>query len=382
MKSVYCFLLSPILVFCGCNTGPEKTKTTSTDQTSVRPIRYAKRFAIEHRNGYTLVAMFGNKTNFDTTASWVIYPENTKPTLPAGKIAIKSPCKRIAALSSIYAGMFCELGSLDHLVAIDNIDYVNNAGILNKHAQGGLKELAKGPELDLEQTVVLHPNILFTFGMGDAQKAAYSKLEKAGIPVAVSLDHLEESPLARAEWIKFYAVFADREAMGDSIFNTVEANYLSLKKKMASVDARPSVFSEIKYGDVWYVPGGKSFMAQLISDAGGNYVWGDDDHTGSLPLSFEEVYSRAKDADYWINLPGVKSTKELLAFEPRYKQFRAFQLARLYNNDLNMNALGYSTYWETGMTHPDRILSDLARIFHPEQKQDAGENLFYYRQLP
>ncbi len=382
MKPVCAFIFSSLLFFTSCNNSAEKVTQTSDATTIAGGTRYAKRFAIEHHTGYALVAVFGNKNNFDTTASWVVYPENSAPVLPAGKTAVKSPCRRIAALSSIYAGMLCELGSLEHLVAIDNIDYVNNSAIRNKHNTGGLKELAKGPELDLEQTVALHPDVLFTFGMGGPQKTAYDKLEKAGIPVAVSLDHLEESPLARAEWIKFYAVFAGKEATGDSLFRLVEENYLALKKEMATVASRPSVFSEIKYGDVWYVPGGKSFMAQLIQDAGGNYIWRDDNHTGSLPLSFEEVYAKARNADYWINLPGVKSRQELLAFDPRYKQFRAFELRGLYNNDRHANALGYSTYWETGMTHPDRILSDLTHILHPGRKHTGKDSLFYYRQLP
>lgn len=370
-----------LLVFSYCQpretvSPPVQGSASGTTST----IRYAKRFALEPRTGYTLVHVFGNKDNFDTTASWAVYT-GKKPTLPGGIPLLQSPCRRIAALSSIYAAMLWELGAMPQLVAIDNIDYVNNAELLKKHSDGHLAELAKGPELDLEGTIALHPDVVFTFGSGGTQEALYSKLEKAGIPVAVSLDHLEQSPLARAEWIKFYALFAGKRQQGDSIFAEVEKKYLALKARGAGFTKRPTVFSEIKYGDVWYVPGGKSFMAQLISDAGADYVWRADTHTGSLPLSLEEVYTKAKNADYWINLSGVRSVRDLQSQEPRYAEFAAFAQGRLYNNDRVTNTLGYSTYWETGMAHPERIVSDLLHIFHGNAA-GGSDSLYYYRKLP
>src|SRR5690606_5534333 len=104
---------------------------------------------------------------------------------------------------------------------------------------------------------------------------------------------------------------------------------------------KPSVFSEIKYGDVWYLPGGKSFMAQLLNDASADYIWKSDSSAGSLPLSFEQVYSKAKDADFWLNLPLIKTKKELLSYENRYSEFKAFKDGKLYNNTKTTNDKGY-----------------------------------------
>jgi iron complex transport system substrate-binding protein len=122
-------------------------------------------------------------------------------------------------------------------------------------------------------------------------------------------------------------------------------------------------------------------MAQLIADAQGHYLWHDDKNTGSLPLSFEQVYAKAKDADVWINLSGVKTKKELLGFESRYSAFKAFKTGQMYNNNKFTNALGYSTYWETGMIHPDRILSDIIQLLHPELKSQIKNDLYYYQQI-
>jgi len=141
------------------------------------------------------------------------------------------------------------------------------------------------------------------------------------------------------------------------------------------------VFNEIKYSDSWYMPGGKSYVAELLNDAGANYLWRDNENTGSIPLSFEQVYAVAKDADFWINLSTLRHKRELLSYDSRYSEFKAFKNGQLYNNNLYSNALGYTVYWETGMIYPDRILCDLIRIFHPETKNSLGDKMNYYLQL-
>lgn len=345
-------------------------------------IRYAKRFAIQQQTGFTLVHLFGNRLKpRDTTATYVIGTDTSLRERFAGRaIFIPLPCKKIAALSSIYANIIDDLGNLEQLVAIDNLDYVINPQITAKHARGQLKELAKGPQIDLEQTVALRPDIVFTFGMGEPGQDENPKLRQSGIPVAVSVDHLEESPLARAEWIKFYAVFIGKEAPADSLFNLTEKNYHQLCSLAKQAKQRPSVLTEIKYGDTWYVPGGNSYMAQLFHDAGADYLWKDDPNPGSLPLSFEQVYARAGKAEFWLNLSMIKTKAELLSYEPRYSEFKAFKEGRLYNNNKVANAKGYSTYWETGMVYPDRILSDLIHIFHPDLKLETT-GLNYYQHI-
>ncbi len=235
--------------------------------------------------------------------------------------------------------------------------------------------------MDIEQTLALKPDVLFTFGMGLGQRDKDNKLEQTKIPVAISIDHLEESPLARAEWIKFFAAFVDKKEAADSIFNLVEKNYLELKQLALESKTKPTVFTEIKYSDFWYMPGGKSYVAQLLNDAGANYLWKDNADFGSLPLSFEQVYAKAKNADYWLNLSTLKTKKELLSFESRYSEFATVKNGNLFNNTKVTNSKGFSTYWETGMIYPNRILSDLILIFHPELKSLIKNDLYYYERI-
>jgi iron complex transport system substrate-binding protein len=376
-KNAYFFSIALVCLFsCAPN---EETKPIETPDSSV--IKYAERFSIENENGWKKICLYGNKHNKEVTTTFIVYTDSAPSTNTAKEILIKVPCKKVAALSSIYARIFFELGALENLLAIDNIDYINCKEMIDKYKRGQLKEVAKGIEIDMEKTIVLKPDIIFSFGMGEWEKDRNRKVEQAKIPIAVSLDHLEQSPLARVEWIKFFAAFVNKSEQADSIFNLVEKNYLGLKKTVAFTQTRPTVFNEIKYSDSWYMPGGKSYVAQMLRDAGADYLWKDNEEVGSLPLSFEQVYAKAKDADYWINLSTVRSKTELLAYEKRYAEFKAFKSGELYNNNRFTNEKGYSIYWETGMIFPDRILSDLIQIFHPELKTGTTQEMYYYEKI-
>lgn len=377
----YLFFGACSLVF-GCHPSTENKHIALPTSEKDTTIKYAKRFAISKNKNFTYIYVFANSSNFDTTATYLIYkdPELIK-NISKTIIPVKSPCKNIAALSSIYANMICELGLIKNLTAIDNLDYINNPEIISKHKAGQLLELAKGTEIDLEQTIKLDPDIVFTFGMGDPKKDVNPKLLLTKIPIAVSLDHKEESPLARAEWIKFFAAFVNKNELADSIFNEVEKNYNTLKGLAQKTEIRPTVFTDVKYSDSWYIPGGKSYIAKFFADAGANYLWRDDENTGSVPLSFEQVYVKAKDADFWLNPSTLKTKKELLAFDNRYAEFKAFNKELVFNNTKTTNAKGYSNYWETGMIYPDRILHDMILIFHPELNKEIKNEYYYYEKL-
>jgi iron complex transport system substrate-binding protein len=276
--------------------------------------------------------------------------------------------------------MLAELGSVDAIVGIDNSDYVNDTTVLNRIRNQHLAELSKGSSADLEPTIALQPDLVLMFGMGNPERDMPSGFAESKLPVVIVLDHLEEHPLARAEWMKFFAAFVDKQQQADSIFASVETNYYQLKNKVAEVSSRPTVFSEIKFGEAWYMPGGKSFMALLIADAGGDYLWKDVNQSGSIPLTLEQVLMKAGAADVWLNQPLLFSLQDIAAADKRYTAFKAYQTKQVFNNTLGRNSKGYSPYWESGMSHPDRILADLIKIFHPNFQ--TNQKFYYYEQLP
>jgi iron complex transport system substrate-binding protein len=293
---------------------------------------------------------------------------------------VQVPVNRVACLSSLYTGCLEKLNLRNKLVAVDNADFICDSVVLKKVDKGEIKEISKGSgSMNVEQALLINPELIITYGMGNPEKDMNQKITQAGIPVAISVEHLETSPLAGAEWIKFIACFFNEEKQADSIFKDIAKRYMDLKNLTANLTAKPSVLTEMKYGDTWFVPGGKSFMAQLLNDAGANYLWKDNDKSGSLQLNFEEVYNKAINTDYWLNLLLCKSKKDIAAQDKRYTELKAFKTGQLYNNNAFVNNKGGNAYWETGLMSPDEVLADMIFIFHPELL--PGHQLKYYKKL-
>jgi iron complex transport system substrate-binding protein len=199
LRSVYKAAVLLVLFF---SCAPEKKEGAVSPKTVVgnSGLRYAKRFASASSENCRLLYLFGDRNSKDTTATFILYPKGTKKPEGFKKAAfyVEVPVKNVACLSSVYAAMLTKLGLQSSIVAIDNSDYYNTTYILKKVEEGTIKELAKGPEMNVEQTLLLKPDLILTFGMGYPEKDVNAKILSAQIPVAISLDHLEETPLARA----------------------------------------------------------------------------------------------------------------------------------------------------------------------------------------
>ncbi len=361
-----------------CNQQNSNKAETKNDNGVSVNIKYAKRFKINKTASYTTLQLLGDKNSDKVTSTFVLYSK-IAPKLNPHFYYIKVPVKSIASMSSIYTAMLQQLNCLNNITAIDNVDYYNSQQIISKVNSNSITQLSKGSTVDVEKTLALNPDLFLTFGMGNLKEDVDTKLINANIPCAIVLDHLEETPLARAEWIKFIACFVNKEQLADSIFNAVEKKYNDLKQIALKQTDKPTVLTEIKYGDAWYVPGGNSCMANLITDAGGTYFWKQELQTGSIPLSFEIVYTKAKQCDVWINLYNANSKKELLAYDERYSLFNAFTKNKLYNNNKTQNNKGFSNYWELGISNPHLVLNDLMAILHPQLFKNYTFN--YYKQL-
>ncbi len=375
------FLVSGFLFLVSCgNESKNNEKTVSLVLNKV-PLKYAKRFSVFEGENQKIIYLFGNRESNDTTAAFVLYSDSSIKIEPGNNLfPVKVPIKNIACMSSVYAAMLTKLKLQEKIIAVDNGDYYNNQFIIDGITAQKIKEIGKGPQISVEQTLVLKPELLLMFGMGNPKKDADEKIINSGIPVAITLDHLEEHPLARAEWIKFIAAFFGKEKVADSLFNITEQNYLDLKKLADTVKYKPSVLTEIKYADAWHVPGGNSFMAHFLKDAGANYIWRSENKSGSIALNFEEVYIKAKDADFWLNFfININSKKDLLAYDERYNLFKPFKTGNLFNNTKRSNAKGYSDYYEGGLSNPDELLKDFIKIFHPDLLPE--HQLKYYKKI-
>ncbi|MGZ3867125.1 MAG: ABC transporter substrate-binding protein [Bacteroidia bacterium] len=368
-----CFCI--VLVFFSCSGGKKEAGTFNLCMSQKN--QYASYFKIHSEKGFSVLVTYLNVAKTDS-AVYVLY-KDVKPEVNFSAHFVKTPVKSVASFSSVFVGFINNLGIIEKITAVDNLDFISNATVQYLAAEGSVRELNKTGQLNMEQTLASGVEIILTNPSGDLKKDFDKRFENAGITPVVCVDYFENHPLGRAEWIKAVALFFDKENMADSIFNSVNVNYQALKKSVDTCKYRPTVFTEKKTNDVWFVAGGKSSAAQFLKDAGADYLWKENNKTEATALSMEQVLQKAANADYWINLHLCNSAEELLKLDSRYGEFNAFKKGNLYNNNAIVTLKGANDYWESGLCSPDMILKDLVKIFHPELQPD--HRLKYYKQL-
>ena len=343
-------------------------------------VEYSKSFEIEYLDSAKIIRVFTPDEKRTLIFRYLLLPEG-KP-VPNGfnnYQVIYTPVKTLISLSSIYIGFLEKLDLLDKLIAVDTYNFVVSAKARELIKNKKIDAVGETVNLNIEKVFALNPGILLTYGNGNPVQDGHQKLIENGIKVASTTSHLENTPLARAEWIKFIAAFFDKEKKANEVFDSLVMNYNKLKELAKTVKTKPTVFTDALFGGKWYKPGGDSYAARLIMDAGGDYLWKDNNSTGSLKLDFEQVYEKAHDADFWINLHYWNKLSEIPKTDPRYTKFKAYRTKNVYNNNLCVNEFGGNDIWESGIINCDQILADQIKIFHPELLPD--HKFRYYKKL-
>jgi len=343
-------------------------------------IEYSKSFEVEYFDSAKIVKVFSPDKNRTLIFSYLLLPQGkTAPKGFENYQVINVPVKSAISLSSIYIGFMERLGILDKLIGVDTYDYIVSPQAKALIKKNNIQVVGSTINLNTEKVFAMNPGILLTYGNGNPVQDGHQKLIQNGIRVASSTSHLEITPLARAEWIKFVAVFFDQEKRANEVFDSVKNNYQKLTALASKAGKKPTVFTDEMYGGKWYEPGGNSFVATMIKDAGGDYVWGSDKSTGSLKLDYEQVYEKAHDADVWINVHYWTKKSDVIKADPRYSKFKAYAMNTIFNSRASVNEFGGNELWESGIINCDVVLADMIKIFHPEL---VPEHQFkYYKKL-
>jgi iron complex transport system substrate-binding protein len=343
-------------------------------------VDYAVGFDVEYFNNYKVVHVTTPWQGAETPFTYVLVRCGTP--VPDGyddATVIEVPVQTAVSMSTTYIPHFVELGLLDSLVGVDEFDFIYSPEVRERIDAGEIVEIGGDATVNVEQTLDLDPDVIFTYGLGTPDYDAHPVLLNAGLNVVLNGDYMETTPLGRAEWVKFTSLFFNAEAAANALFEDIATTYSDLSELAASVEERPSVMVNGMYGDTWYVAGGNSFMAALIADAGGDYLWAEDESTGGLPLSFEAVLDRALAAEVWLNPNFWLSLDDGLAEDERYAEFAPFQKGQVFNNVAQVTPTGGNNFGEAGVLHPEELLADLITIFHPDLLPDHA--LIYYVQL-
>jgi iron complex transport system substrate-binding protein len=171
--------------------------------------------------------------------------------------------------------------------------------------------------------------------------------------------------LGRAEWLKFMALLVDKEYTADSIFSAIEAEYVGLRDMVFRKLNWPSVMTGSNFRGTWYMPGGNSYLAHMLVDAGAQYYYANDSTRGSLPLNVESVLKNFYNAEVWLNC-NFNSISELIAADGKHALFQSVATGRVYNFNKRQLPSGANDYWESAVVRPDWLLKDLIAILHPD----------------
>ena len=344
-------------------------------------IEYAQNFEVERFSTHRLIKVRNTWVGAgDAKQVYALVPKGDPlPALPKGAVVVRTPVERLVIMGTVYLGPIHELDLYDALVGAAHVDFVNNPEVHERVKSGRIKQVQSGSIVDIESMMMLKPDLILTSTTGNATFDVHPQMIRAGLPVAVTAGYMESHPLARTEWVKFLAEFFDKRSEAETYFDDVAKRYEELVGLAATAKERPTVMSNAPYGGVWHVPGGDSYTAQSIADAGGDYVWSGIDSRGGVALDFEVILKEAGNADFWLHPSHYESIGQLLQSDQRFALFEAVQKGNVYNNSVRVNEHGGNDVFERGIAHPEEVLADLIKIFHPELLPD--HQFVYYERL-
>jgi len=379
MKSILpkIFVLFLFISFAGCK--KNDAAANHEKHVSANEIQYAKGLSIYKYNGYTVVKVSNPwpKANKDyiyiLQQKGAVIPDSLKQ-----NTIIQVPVKNIIVTSTTHIPSLEMLSVENTLTGFPNLDFISSEKVRNRIDQKKIREVGVGQNLNTEVIIDLQPDVIVGYGI-DNNNPSLDNLQKSGLKVILNGDWNEQSPLGKAEWIKFFGALYGLESKADSIFSNIEKDYKSTLEIAKKATTKPTVLSGAMFENQWYLPQGESWGSVMIAQGGGNYLWGKTKGSGSLSLPFERVFEKAEKADFWIGPGQFVSLKEMAESNPHYSKFTAFKNKNVYSYSTKKGKTGGLIYFELAPNRPDLVLKDIVKILHPELLPQ--HELFFFEKL-
>lgn len=329
------------------------------------------------------------KENAVVTNDWQIVSENvqykedgTTFQLKSGKFKYqiptsKLPFKKVILLNASLVGYFTELDLEQNIIGISSPEYVFSEKVHQLIKDGKIQNVGNDQKYNLEKIIALKPDAIFTNYIASFENT-YDLIKKNGIEIIFLDEYLEQNPLEKSKYLLVFGKLFNAEKKAGDRLDAISKSYDSLKILAHTSETKPIILANEMYGNQWFLPGGKSNLAQLISDANADYINSDNAETKALPLSFEEVFVKAQKAEYWVNIGNHQNKKELLQINPNYPKLPVYNTGKLFT--ITGKEQGRSNdYFESGVVRADLVLKDYIKIFHPELLPDY--ELTYQKEL-
>ena len=358
MKHLLNLLL--LLSLCACGNRHAADNTVGVDSVA---FKYARLIHVERHDGYTLARVDNPWKVGKTLHTYVLVPNDAplSQQLPQGTV-VRTPLRRSIIFTSVHAALADQFAAQKQVAGVADSKYIKVPFVVEGCADGTLVDCGDGMNPLVEKIIDAGADAILLSPFENS--GGYGRLEEVDIPLIECAEYMEASPLARAEWLRFYGMLYGRERQADSLFAVVDSTYQALKQLALTSKVRRSVLIAKQTGSVWYVPGGHSTIGQMLQDAQCDYPFADDDHSGSLSLPFETVLERAGQADVWLFRYDAQqpiTRQRLLSEQPGYPQLRPVREDELYGCNVMT-----SMFYEESPFRPDLLLGDFIQILHPD----------------
>lgn len=378
MKRVFIFVCM-LVIYTACK--QHKINYNNGNALQVKENRYAKGFEIYSSDKGTILRVKNPWQRAENVIFEYILTSNSNlndDNVPEIR-RFHVPVEKVVCLSTTFIG-FIDILNREHTIkGISGAKYVTCPLLTQKINQGEVPDVGYDDNLNYELLLQIKPDVVFVYGISSSVASVIARLDEMGIKSVVIAEYLEESPLAKLEWLKFIAAFYGLEQKADMIVDSVSSSYNKIAAMATKQPVKPVVLLGLPWNGTWYVSGGKSYTAALIRDAGGEYIWNNLPYSDSRPLSIEKVFSEAYNAEFWLNTGDANTKDDILKTDERFAGLKAFLNDALYNNNNQLNASGGNAYFEKGVVEPDIILADIVSILHPRLLPSHQKK--YYRKL-
>lgn len=372
-------LASLAILFLGACGAPSSQDPPKEQAESTKiELREAQNFGVEQQGELTILRIGQAWPEAKEQFSYVLYPrEQEAPKGFPNAIKVPVPVERIICTGTTQIAMLDALGASDKIVGLTNGQYLYNERLRKRLEKGELVDLGNDQSFNYEKLLEANPDLIFSFSIGNTQQL--KKIQELGLPAVLLSEFMEDTPLGRAEWMRFIAYFIGKEELAEAKFDSLHQEYQALKTKVKQLEAAPTVFTGVAQRGAWYVAGGQSFIAKFIEDAGGSYLWAENEARGGLPLDFEVVLNKAVNADVWLNVVLAQDLQQLKGMDKRYTYFDAYKDEKVYSYTARVSENGGYDFFESAIVRADLVLKDLIHILHPDLLEK--EDLYYYQQL-
>ncbi len=373
------FKIIPSLLFVFTFVQCKKESESKTKLVPKNEVTYAKGFSIIQYEGYSVVKVSNPWPKANNTYTYILKEKNGRiPDSLKRFTTVTVPLKTIVVTSTTHIPSLEMLGVENTLVGFPNLNYISSEKVRTLIEAKKIKELGTNQSLNTEVLIELQPEVIIGYGL-DNSNPTLDNLEKNGLRVLLNGDWNEQTPLGKAEWIKFFGALYGKQNQANEIFSKIEKEYLNTIEIAKRSTSKPTILAGDIFEGKWYLPSGTSWGSQILKEANSNYLWQETTGTGSLALSFETVFEKAKNADFWITSGQFTTLKQMLDANPHYAQFKAFQNKNIYSFAGKKGKTGGVLYYELAPNRPDIVIKDIVKILHPELL--VGYKPFFFEKL-